>query len=117
MNSLPIHAPDAIRLTPKAITFIKRMIRLSGGGPDAGFRLVVSPGGCSGLQSSFSVEAAPGPDEEVLRIADVTLFVPSSCRSLLDGVSIDFEDFPTRTGFAFFDPKAGSCGCASGEDG
>jgi len=40
--------------------------------------------------------------------------VPKVCRPLLDGVTIDFADSPTKTGFVFVDPKAGSCDCSTG---
>jgi len=117
MQILATHVPNAVTLTPAAITFMKRMIRLSGLGLDAGFRLEVSPGGCSGLSASFSVEPAPGAEDVVLRFPEVTLFVPTACRPLLDGVAIDFEDSPTNTGFTFVDPKATGCGCSTTEAG
>lgn len=113
MQPLATHAPGAITLTPPAIAFIKRMVRMSGLGADAGFRLVVAPGGCSGLQETFTIERAPAAGDEVMRFEQVRLFVPATCRALLDGVTIDFVDNATQTGFVFTDPKAHSC-CSSG---
>lgn len=113
MQTLSTHTPSAVTLTQSAISFIKRMLRLSGAGPTGGLRLVVSPGGCSGLQSTFTVETAPKGDEEILSFGDVRLFVPAQCRPLLEGVTVDFTDTPTHTGFAFSDSKASDCGCSS----
>lgn len=50
-----------LTITPSAAKFIQRMVRFGGAGEGAGFRLSVSPGGCSGLASEFSVEAEPWP--------------------------------------------------------
>jgi Fe-S cluster assembly iron-binding protein IscA len=54
-----------LTLTPKAEKFIGRMIRFNGGTPEHGFRLTVSPGGCSGLSSEFTVEAAPMAGDQI----------------------------------------------------
>ena len=48
-----------LSLTPAAEKFVRRMIRFCGAGEQAGFRLMVSAGGCSGLASEFTVEASP----------------------------------------------------------
>lgn len=109
MQPLAIHVPGTFTLTAAATTFIRRMIRLSGLGLDAGFRLVVSAGGCSGIQDTFDISARPEDGDEVLRFDDITLFVPATCRPLLAGVIIDFVDSSTKTGFEFTDPKATRC--------
>ena len=36
-------------------------------------------------------------------------------RLLLEGVTIDFAETPTSSGFVFIDPKASSCGCSTEE--
>ena len=109
MHALATHAVEQITLTASAVSFMRRMIRMSGADGGAGFRLVVSPGGCSGLRDSFSVEAAPGPEDEVFDFGQVRLFVPSQCRPLLDGVTIDFVDSPMESGLLFADPKRTAC--------
>lgn len=105
-----------LNITPAAAKFIGRMIRLGGHGPDAGFRLTVSAGGCSGYKSEFGVEAVPRPGDQALEVAGVRLFLPAESRLLLDGVTVDFVDTPTQSGLSFFDPKAGGCGCSTGAD-
>ncbi len=109
MQTPNTHAPNAFTIAPSALAFIKRMIRMSGMGASAGFRLVVSPGGCSGLQDTFTIAAGPEANDVKLDFGDVTLFVPTDCRPLLDGVVIDFVDTPTQTGLTFTDPKAQAC--------
>lgn len=98
-------------ITPAAERFIRRMLRMSGNSEN-GFRLVVSPGGCSGLSAEFEVESVARPGDAVWTVNGVTLFLPAESRILLDGTTIDFADTPTQTGFVITDPK-NSCGCSS----
>jgi iron-sulfur cluster assembly protein len=99
-----------LTITPSAAKFIQRMIRFGGAGEGAGFRLSVSPGGCSGLASEFSVEAEPRPGDAVVIIDGLKLFLPAESRLLLQGVTMDFKDTPMQSGLVFQDPKATGCG-------
>ncbi len=103
-----------IQFTPAAEKFIRRLVTFDGG-PGYGMRLLVSPGGCSGMSAEFSVEPAPREGEQVFTHASFKLFLPAQSRLLLDGVTIDFKETATSTGFSFIDPKAKSCGCSSTE--
>lgn len=99
----------AFELTPKAERFI-RMMLMTDGTPGSGFRLVVSPGGCSGLNAEMSVASQPEPGDAVVEQGSVRLFLPAESRILLEGVTIDFTDTAAQTGLVFHDPKAtGSC--------
>ncbi len=95
-------------MTPAAAKFIRLMIRADGGA-SSGFRLAVSPGGCSGLAADISVRPGPAPGEAVVERDGVKLFLPAESRILLDGVTIDFADTPSQTGLVFKDPKQVSC--------
>lgn len=101
-----------ISFTPAAEKFIRRLVRFDVG-PGGGLRLLVAPGGCSGMSAEFSVETAPREGEAVYPHGDLKLFLPAQSRLLLDGVTIDFAETPTSSGFVFRDPKAASCGCSS----
>jgi iron-sulfur cluster assembly protein len=102
-----------ITITEKAGTFMKRMIRFGGGAAGSGFRLVVTPGGCSGLSSEFTVEAAPLEGDAVVESNGIRVFLPAESRILLDGVTIDFSDSAMSTGLSFINPNAQACGCSS----
>jgi iron-sulfur cluster assembly accessory protein len=99
-----------LSVTPPAEKFIKRLLRFDGG-PGSGFRLQVTAGGCSGLAAEFSVENAPKAGDTVVEISGMKLFLPAESRLLLDGVTIDFADTPTQSGFVFHDPNPKACGC------
>lgn len=96
-------------ITPAAQKFM-RMMRRADGGAGSGFRLAVSPGGCSGLSADINVLAQPRAGDAVVERDGVKLFLPAESRLLLTGVTIDFADTPTQTGLVFHDPKQVSCG-------
>jgi iron-sulfur cluster assembly protein len=96
-------------LTPPAQKFIRRMVQFSTN-PGGGFRLQVSPGGCSGLSAQFDVEATPRAGDQEFVVDGVKFFLPAESRLLLDGVTIDFAESSTSGGLVFHDPKnTGSC--------
>jgi iron-sulfur cluster assembly accessory protein len=100
-------------ITPAAEKFIRLML-LADGAPGSGFRLVVSPGGCSGLAADISVLPTPAPGDAIVERKGVKLFLPAESRILLDGVTIDFADTASKTGLVFHDPKGSSCSSSSG---
>ena len=100
-------------VTPAAQKFVRRMIQFSAN-PSGGFRLQVSPGGCSGLSAQFDVEAAPRAGDQEFVVEGLNFFLPAESRLLLDGVTIDFADSSSSGGLVFHDPKnTGSCKSSS----
>lgn len=99
-------------LTPAAQKFFRRLLMFDGG-PGSGLRLLVSPGGCSGLSSQFTVEPAPLAGDQIHECQEIRFFLPAQSRLILDGVTVDFTDTPLQSGLVFHDPKAKACGCAS----
>ena len=103
-----------ITITAAAEKFMRRMVRFGGVPGDAGFRLTVAPGGCSGYSSEFAVEAQPHPGDATLDVHGLRLFLPAPSRLLLEGATVDFTDTPVASGLTFVLPQAGSCGtCAT----
>jgi iron-sulfur cluster assembly accessory protein len=106
-----------ITITEKAANFMRRMVRFNGGAANSGFRLSVSPGGCSGYSSSFTVENAPMDGDAVLDSNGVKIFLPAESRIVLEGVTVDFADTAMATGLSFINPNAQSCACSSASAG
>ena len=71
-------------ITPKAHRFMKMMV-MTDGGPDAGFRLAVTPGDCSGLSAEIAVLAEPLAGDAVVTRDGLKLFLPVESRVLLRG--------------------------------
>ena len=99
-----------ITISSGAQRFMQRMVRFGGAGADAGFRLTVTPGGCSGYSAEFSVEAAPRAGDATLELNGLKVFLPVQSRLLLEGVTVDFADTPHESGLTFVNPAASSCG-------
>ncbi len=102
-------------VTPAAEKFMRRMVRFSTN-PAGGFRLSVSPGGCSGYNSDFTVESAPQSGDSELAVNGLRVFLPAESRLLLDGVTVDFAETATSAGLTFFNPNAAACGCSTSGD-
>jgi iron-sulfur cluster assembly accessory protein len=102
-----------VTLTPAAAKFINRVVRFSGLGANAGLRLAVTPGGCSGFSSEFSPEVFPQANEQLLEVDGVRLFLGAETRLLLNGITIDFVETSTQSGLAFIDPHKEACACSS----
>ena len=98
---------------PKAEAFMRRMIRMGGG--NGGFRLVVTPGGCSGLSAEFSIEDAPQRGERIVQLESVKMFIPETSLALLEGYNVDFADSPMESGFKFTNSSGGGCACSSSQ--
>lgn len=94
-----------VTFTEKAQAFMRRMVRMGGGGWEAGLRLEVSVGGCSGLALRFDVEAAPGPLDVVVECDGVRVFLSQSSRRLLEGATVDFADSRTESGLKLAVPN------------
>ena len=100
-----------ISLTEKAAKSVKRFIRFSDE-PFKGLRIAVTSGGCSGFQ--YDIQPATGPDEgdQTLEVEGVKLFIEPTSLPLVDGMTIDFKETLTESGFEFHNPNAAaSCGC------
>ncbi|HEX9180106.1 MAG TPA: iron-sulfur cluster assembly accessory protein [Burkholderiales bacterium] len=104
-----------VEVTDRAAVFVRRMMKFSYGSRTAGFRLRVTPGGCSGYSSEFSVEEAPAPGDSVFETNGVRLFLPPDTCELLRGHVMDYADTRLDGGLRFHKPGAAQvCGCGSG---
>jgi len=104
-----------LTITPAADKFMRRIVRFSGLPEGAGFRLLVSPGGCSGYNAEFSAEPAPQPGESTLEVNGLRIFLPAESRLMLDGLIMDFVDRPTQTGLVFTNPNQAPCACSTAD--
>ena len=102
-----------ITLTENAQQAVRRFIR-GAETPVTGLRIAVVDGGCSGLEYKVSlVEEATEGDTTVDGHA-FPIFVESQSLPHLSGITIDFYDGLSDSGFKFHNPNAKStCGCGS----
>ena len=103
-----------VTMTSSATEKVQAFIQEHGAEGDAGLRVAVLPGGCSGFQYGLNVEDGPEADDEVLDVNGVKVFVDPFSAQYLEGVEIDYVTSMMGQGFTFQNPKAsGGCGCGS----
>lgn len=101
-------------MTVTAVAKVQDFIQEHGVETDAGLRVAVLPGGCSGFQYGLNVEDGPEGDDEVVDIQGVKVFVDPFSAQYLEGVEIDYVTSFMGQGFTFKNPTAsGGCGCGS----
>ena len=103
-----------ITVTPNAVEEVRKFMEDQGAADQAGLRVAVLPGGCSGFQYGLNLEDEPQDDDEVLESNGIKLFVDAFSAQYLDGVEIDYVTTMMGSGFTFKNPNSsGGCGCGS----
>jgi iron-sulfur cluster assembly accessory protein len=99
-------------VTPSAFAQVAE-IAAREGRPDAGLRVAVLAGGCSGFQYSFELADAPAEDDLVLE-GRSRVFIDPISLDLLAGAQLDWADELIGAHFAIKNPQAVSgCGCGA----
>ena len=82
------------------------------GTPDAGLRVAVRGGGCSGLTYVIEWADGPRPKDKVFERDGVRLFVDAKSYLYLMGTTLSFESSLMASGFRLDNPNVKSaCGC------
>jgi len=100
--------------TATATEKVQGFIQEHGVESEAGLRVAVLPGGCSGFQYGLNIEDEPESDDEILDIRGVKIFIDPFSAQYLEGIEIDYVTSVMGQGFTFNNPQAsGGCGCGS----
>jgi iron-sulfur cluster assembly protein len=104
-----------INVTATAVSEVKKFLEAEGlSEENAGLRVRVLPGGCSGYQYSLDVEESPGQNDRIIETNGLKVFIDPFSLQFLNGVEIDYVSTVMGSGFTFKNPNAsGSCGCGS----
>jgi iron-sulfur cluster assembly accessory protein len=103
-----------IMVTSTAATEVRKFMEEQGAAGEAGLRVAVLPGGCSGFQYGLNIEDEAQEDDDVFEVNGVRLFVDPFSGQYLDGVEIDYVTSMMGAGFTFKNPNSGGgCGCGS----
>ena len=82
------------------------------GTPEAGLRVFVAPGGCSGLQYGMTIEESAEEGDEVIEADGVRLMVDNFSAMYLEGAEVDYVKSLMGGGFTVHNPSAvASCAC------
>ncbi len=103
-----------ISVTEKAAAEVRRVMVQKQLGDEAGLRLGVKGGGCSGFSYVMNLEPHPARGDEIFESAGLKVFVDPKSYLYLEGTQVDFNDDLTSRGFVFKNPSStGSCGCGA----
>jgi iron-sulfur cluster insertion protein len=98
-------------VTPGAARQIAAIARQEGQ-PEAGLRVAVDAGGCSGFQYKFELETAAQPGDLVVEQDGVRVFVDEVSLDLLLGAELAWNEALIGAHFVVRNPQAVSgCGC------
>ena len=100
-----------IDLTDSAVNKIKEVLKDT---ENTGVRAAIQGGGCSGFTYKLTMEKEPDPDDKVIEIKGVKLFVDKKSYLFLIGTTIDFVSEMMQMGFKFINPNAKRT-CCCGE--
>jgi iron-sulfur cluster assembly accessory protein len=99
-----------VTLTPVAIAKVKEI--LASRKEDAGLRIAVIGGGCSGLQYQMTLDRAAQSDDKVIDIEGLRIFIDTRSLLYLNGTQVDYIEGENGSGFKFDNPNdKASCGC------
>jgi iron-sulfur cluster assembly protein len=105
-----------ITVTPKAVQKIRQAFAKMGvtDTKNAGLRLGVLGGGCSGLSYQFKFDTKPRPTDNVFDFDGVQIFIDPKSIRYLHGMTLDYRETLMESGFVFENPNAKkSCGCGT----
>lgn len=102
-----------LKLTEKAIAQVKAILareNLAG----HGLRVAVVGGGCSGFSYGLDFDKDERPDDIVLEMSGLRVYLDPSSAKYLKGTVIDFVSGLNEAGFKFTNPNiTGTCGCGT----
>ena len=98
-------------LTEKAVSKLKDLMAAQGNG-SIGVRVSAVPGGCSGYMYGMDFEKEQKEGDTVQELPGMKVFVDAKSMGMLGGMTVDYIDALTGSGFKFINPNArGGCGC------
>ena len=100
-----------VTLTDIAATKVKELMNGQADSPDAGLRVAVRGGGCSGFQYALAFDEKREGDQ-IFEHNDIRLLVDAESIQFVDGSEVDYVEGLQGAGFAVNNPNVvASCGC------
>ena len=102
-----------INVTPSAATKISELLTEENK-TDAGLRVFVQGGGCSGFQYGFTFDEVVNEDDTTMTKNGVSLLIDAMSYQYLLGAEIDYKEDLQGAQFVIKNPNATTtCGCGS----
>ena len=102
-----------ITITENVDTKVSEILQEEGNA-DAGLRVFVQGGGCSGMQYGFTLETEQNEDDFVIEQQGIKYIIDAMSMQYLEGAVIDYKEDLQGANFMISNPNAQtSCGCGS----
>jgi iron-sulfur cluster assembly protein len=103
-----------ITMTDKATEKAKALFEEKGVAGQAGLRVFVVGGGCSGYQYGMALAREFDDEDLIVEYSGIKLVVDPDSAPLLEGAEIDYIDDLMKAGFTIYNPNAvKSCACGT----
>lgn len=100
-----------VTITPAALDRIKMMLH-ERDRPAEGVRLGVRARGCSGMSYTLEFVEARPPQDDVVDVDGISLFIDPKAAMFVVGTEMDYVNGDFESGFVFRNPnEKGRCGC------
>ena len=110
MTSTVTEKPTFV-VTPKAAQMVQTIMK-NEGKENAGLRVTVMPGGCAGYTYGLDFADAAEPEDLVVEVEGLKIFINEDIEPLISGAKLDFVESLNGAGFVLDNPNASSsCGC------
>ncbi len=104
-----------IQVTERALARIRAVMARENMPPgEAGLRIGVIGGGCSGLSYNVQFDSQPRERDRIFTFGEVRVFVDPKSFIYLQGMTLDWQETLMQQGFVFLNPNAAkTCSCGS----
>lgn len=100
-----------VTITPKAASKAREFLA-NEQKQNAGLRVYVAGGGCSGMSYGMVLEEAAGEDDLVIKEDGLSIFIDPTSAQYLKGSQIDYAESLMGSGFKIENPNVvSSCAC------
>ncbi len=100
-----------VSLSDAAVARLQKLLS-DRGTPNAGLRVAVRGGGCSGLTITMEWAEEPKPKDKIFEREGVRVFVDSKSYLYLMGSQVHYEETLMQSGFKMVNPNQKTeCGC------
>ena len=108
----PAATDQILTLTPTALEALKKVLQKN---PEAYLRIGLKRKGCAALSYAMTFIDTPCATDELIELdATHVLYIQSNTLMFLIGLTMDYVEEETRSGFVFHNPQEkGRCGCGS----
>ncbi len=102
-----------VTLTDFAAQKVSQFLESQAAGDEAGLRVGVRGGGCSGFQYALALDEKR-EDDNVFEISGIRVLVDPASMQYVDGSTVDFTESFMGSGFEVSNPNVvAACGCGS----